>query len=84
MVLIYRIINLAFEIMNILILIRIVISWLAPYSRNDFTNLVYALTEPILKPFRTLIPMGNVRIDLSPVLAYFALKILRYIIFYLL
>ncbi len=82
--LIYRIINLAFEIMNILILIRIVISWLSPYSRNDFTNLVYALTEPILKPFRTLIPMGNVRVDLSPLLAYFALKILRYIIFYLL
>ncbi|MGL4997750.1 MAG: YggT family protein [Cetobacterium sp.] len=84
MSLIYKVVNLAFEIINILILIRIVISWLAPYSRNDFTNLVHALTEPILKPFRTLIPMGNTRIDLSPLLAYFALKILRYIIFYLL
>ncbi|WP_297598087.1 YggT family protein [uncultured Cetobacterium sp.] len=80
----YRAINLTFEIINILILIRIVISWLAPYSRNDFTNFVYSVTEPILKPFRTLIPLGNSRIDLSPLLAYFALKIVRYIIFYLL
>nr|WP_307775428.1 YggT family protein [uncultured Cetobacterium sp.] len=84
MVLIYKLINLAFEIVNILILIRILLSWLAPYSRNEFTNFVYGVTEPILRPFRTLIPMGNLRIDLSPVLAYFALRILRYIIFYLL
>lgn len=84
MISLYRIINLVFEVLNILILLRIVISWLAPNSRNDFTNLVYSLTEPMLKLFRTLIPMGNFRIDFSPILAYFALKILRYIIFYLL
>lgn len=80
----YRIINLIFEIINILILIRILLSWLAPYSRNEFTNLVYSLTEPILKPFRYLLPFGNLRMDLSPVLAYFALRIVRYIIFYFL
>ncbi len=80
----YRIINLIFEVINILILIRILLSWLAPYSRNEFTNLVYGLTEPILRPFRLLLPLGNLRMDLSPILAYFALKVIRYIIFYFL
>lgn len=80
----YRIINLIFEVINILILIRILLSWLAPYSRNEFTNLVYSLTEPILRPFRVLLPLGNLRMDLSPVLAYFALRVIRYIIFYFL
>lgn len=81
---IYRIINLAFEIINILIMIRIILSWLAPNSRNEFVSIVYLVTEPILKPFRILIPMGYSRIDLSPILAYFALKLLRNLVFYLL
>lgn len=81
---VYKLVNLFFQILNILIFIRIAISWLAPYSRNEFTNLVYVLTEPILKPFRNLIPLGSIRIDISPILAYIALNILRNIILYLL
>lgn len=81
---IYKIVGLIFEILNILLLLRVLISWLAPMSRNDFTDLVYSLTEPMLRPFRTLIPVGSMRIDFSPILAYFVLKIIRYIIFMIL
>ncbi|MCJ8343559.1 MAG: YggT family protein [Cetobacterium sp.] len=81
---IYGIINLIFQILNILIFIRIVLSWLAPMTRNEFTDVVYGITEPILRPFRVLIPIGAGRIDISPILAYLALKILRFVIFYLL
>ncbi|MEG1364189.1 MAG: hypothetical protein RSC71_01320 [Cetobacterium sp.] len=37
---IYGIINLAFEIINLLIMIRIVLSWLAPNSRNEFVSII--------------------------------------------
>ncbi|WP_320046786.1 YggT family protein [uncultured Ilyobacter sp.] len=81
---ILKIIDLAIRALKMLILIRIVISWVAPYSRNEFTHLVYQVTEPILRPFRMLIPLGSMRMDLSPILAYFALNLIRSLAFGLL
>lgn len=81
---ILKIIDLAIRALKMLILIRIVISWVAPYSRNEFTHLVYEVTEPILRPFRMLIPLGSMRMDLSPILAYFALNLIRNLVFGLL
>ena len=52
-------------------------------SRNGFTDLIYNTTEPILRPFRVLIPMGNMRMDISPIIAYFFFIILRRLIFML-
>lgn len=66
---------------NTLIVIRVILSWLSPNSSNGFTDLVYGLTEPILRPFRVLIPMGNLRFDLSPMVAYVFFLILRRVLF---
>jgi YggT family protein len=80
----YQTISLLIQIIKTLILIRIIISWVLPYSRNEFTHLVYMITEPLLKPFRVLLPIGNLRIDIAPLLAYFTLDIIRKLIFSLL
>ncbi len=77
----YQTINLLIQVIKILIMIRIVISWVIPYSRNEFTHLVYTLTEPILRPFRVLFPIGNLRLDIAPLLAYFTLDIIRKLVF---
>lgn len=71
------------SIINVLILIRIVLSWLAPYSHNGFTDFVYGITEPILRPFRVLIPIRNMRIDISPIIACIFFSIFRKIIYIL-
>ncbi|WP_319370358.1 YggT family protein [uncultured Ilyobacter sp.] len=84
MILIFNIIDLAIRALKMLILIRIVLSWVAPQSRNEFTHLVYELTEPILRPFRMLIPLGSMRMDISPILAYFALNLIRNLVYRLL
>lgn len=84
MISIFRIVDLAIRALKMLIMIRIIISWVAPYSRNEFTHLVYEITEPILRPFRMLIPLGSMRMDLSPVLAYFVLGLIRNLVFNLL
>ena len=81
MFLVYRIVNYAVEILKVLILLRIIISWVAPHSRNEFIELIYTVTEPTLRPFRIMIPLGGARLDLSPILAYYALGIVRYLIF---
>ena len=50
------------------ILIRIVLSWVAPHNYNPITALLTTLTEPILAPFRRLVPaIGG--LDISPVFA---------------
>ena len=50
------------------IIIRIVISWVAPHVHNPATTLLHAITEPLLRPFRRLLPpIGG--FDLSPIFA---------------
>ena len=61
-----------------LIIIRAVLSWFSPDPYNFLVQLLYKLTEPILYPFRRMIPMSNIGIDLSPILAILALVFLRH------
>ncbi len=49
------------------IFIRIVLSWIAPGQSNPATAIIATLTEPVLRPFRRLIPpIGG--FDISPIL----------------
>lgn len=67
-------------VFNILLLIRIVISWLtADGQGNGFVRLIYELTEPLLAPTRRLLPKGGV-IDFSPILLLLALQVLQRIL----
>ncbi len=77
------IIDYTVRILNLVIVIRVILSWLAPYTHNDFTDVVYAVSEPLLRPFRMIFPMGYSRIDISPILAYFALNLIRKLLFYI-
>ncbi|MDU1911533.1 YggT family protein [Fusobacterium sp.] len=79
-----RIFDLLITVINTLILIRVILSWISPNSSNGFTELVYNLTEPILKPFRVLLPMGNFRLDIAPIIAYIFFGIVRKVVFMIL
>jgi YggT family protein len=53
----------------------VLISWLAAQSRHPLIPLIYQLTEPVLRPFKRLVPpLGGV--DLSPLFALIALRFL--------
>ena len=59
----------------VLIIARVIISWIANQSHHPLIPLVYQLTEPVLRPFSKLIPpIGG--IDLSPLFALIALRFL--------
>ncbi len=50
------------------IFIRIILSWISPGSYNPATAIITMLTEPVLRPFRRLLPpMGG--FDISPIFA---------------
>ena len=56
-----------FWLVDILILIRVLLSWFP--MNNNFTDLVYNITEPMLKPFKDVLDKYlNLPIDLSPLL----------------
>ena len=61
--------NYILTIANWLVLIRALISWVSPDPYNPIVRFLYAATEPILAPFRRIIPIYNIGIDLSPIFA---------------
>jgi len=49
----------------IIVLIRVVFSFVSPFPTNPLSRLAWQITEPVLAPIRRLLPpMGG--IDLSP------------------
>lgn len=59
----------------ILIIARVIVSWIASQSRHPLIPLIYQLTEPVLRPINRLVPpLGGV--DLSPLFALIALRAL--------
>ncbi len=59
-----------------LIIVEVILSWVNPHA--PIAPTVRALCEPVLRPFRRLLPtIGG--IDLSPVLAFLALRILVFV-----
>ena len=73
---IVNILNILFEIFIWLLMIRIILSWL-PHNRfHPIIDYIYKITNPILEPFRNMInPIGG--IDLSPIIVFFLLGLLR-------
>jgi YggT family protein len=62
-----------------LVVFRALISWVSPDPRNPVVQILYSLTEPILAPFRKIIPPIGF-IDLSAIVAIVVLEVLRNLI----
>lgn len=57
------------------LIISVILSWVAPGSHNPGAQLVSQLCEPVLAPFRRLLPnLGG--LDISPIFAFLAIKLL--------
>jgi YggT family protein len=74
----------AIQVLTILILIEVVISWAQCAgaarisSRNQFVNTVHRITDPLLNPVRRLIPPTKTGgLDLSPMIVIFVLNMIE-------
>lgn len=73
------IINFILDIYFWSLLVSIVSSFIAPFSEHPALVLVRQLTEPIMAPFRRLLPsMGG--LDLSPIFVFLAIQILKFLL----
>lgn len=73
-----------FRIIEVLILMRIVLSWLPLRRENGFIIFIHTVTEPVLSPIRNMIARStfgkNLMFDFSPVLAYLLLGFVEYVL----
>jgi len=55
------------------ILIKVILSWVAPQNYNPMTVLLHSMAEPVLRPLRRIVPaIGG--FDISPIFAIILLK----------
>lgn len=87
MFIIYYLVNAIYWIVFILLLGRMIFSWVRvdPYDPTwgKLQSFVYRATEPMLAPIRNILPSTGM-IDLSPLILLIGLAILRQLIFGLL
>ena len=70
----YQIINGIFDLLYLLLLIRILISWIPHDRYHPIIQFLYQATDPILRPFQNIFPT-SVGIDFSPIFAFMFLGI---------
>jgi YggT family protein len=68
------------EVLKWLIIIRALMSWfVSPYSDNPLVQVIRRVTDPILRPLSEMVPLTG-GVDLSPLVAFFAIILLQQVI----
>jgi YggT family protein len=70
-----RLIEFALFVATVLILGRVLLSWVDPRGRTQLGAFVYAATEPFLAPVRRALPPTGM-LDLSPLIVLVVLSLL--------
>ena len=72
----FQIVHTFFYVYTALLVIAICLSWFPDWERYAVVRFIRALTDPYLRVFRKIIPPLGI-IDLSPIVAFFFLRILE-------
>lgn len=83
--LIPRLISSLLNVIELLIFVECILSWIV-HSNNELMSMIKTITTPILEPFRRLQYkfLGNTPIDVSPIFALIAIEIVRKLVFIIL
>ncbi len=84
MYILYNAIIKLIEIIELLILARVFLSWVPNMRDNQIVRFIYQITEPMLSPVRSMIERSsfgrNMMIDFSPIIVFLILGILKRIL----
>ena len=59
-----------------ILIAMIIVSWVAPGSRHPAIELIWQISEPVMAPFRSILPnMGG--IDFSPILLFIGINVVQ-------
>jgi uncharacterized protein YggT (Ycf19 family) len=69
-----------FGVLTFALLVRVLSSWLPRLAASRWIRWSYGATEWMLRPLRNLIPSIGGVIDITPIVAYFALQFVQWLI----
>ncbi len=70
-------VRVVFETFNWLIIARILLSWFPHDPNHPVMRFIYEITEPVLAPFRRIMPRTSMPIDFSPVIAILVVQLVE-------
>jgi YggT family protein len=76
-ILLIRSFSVFFQLINFLLVVRVLLSWVKFNPESRYIILLYNLTDPILDPFKKLLKRLNVNlemVDLSPLVAMLTIQ----------
>lgn len=68
------------QLYSLVLLGRVLISWVDPTMGNPISQFLYQATEPVLAPIRRILPPTG-PMDLSPLILFILLEVLSRILF---
>jgi len=68
--------NIIIDVLILVIILRMILSWFVHGNENALNNFLIQCTEPILKPIGRLLP-GTGPLDFSPMIAILLLELIR-------
>jgi YggT family protein len=72
------VLDILFQSLEVVIVIRVILSWANADAYNQFVRIIVAISEPFLSPFRRLLPPWKMNgLDLSPLCALLSLYFVR-------
>ncbi len=75
-----RLLNSIIDVYLLIVLIRVVLSWVNVGAPNQLVSIIYSVTEPVLEPIRRVVPnFGGM--DLSPMILIMGIFFIRNILF---
>ena len=69
-----------FRVYSILILIRVLLTWVSISPYHPAIRILHQVTDPVIAPLRRLIPPIGGTVDVSPIAALILLEILHRIL----
>lgn len=79
----WKVIHLFFNVYTLLLLVRVVSSWIPDLMRYPAMRILAAITDPYLHLFRKVIPPIGGIVDITPMIAFISLQILERIILHI-
>ena len=66
-----------FDLYSLLILINILGTWIDPYNQIGLFQWIRKFTDPYLKMFKIIIPIGSMNLDISAMLGLMILELIK-------
>ncbi len=73
-------VHLLFTVYSLMLIVRIFGSWFPSFQQSAFFRFLSHYTDPYLNIFRRFIPPIGGILDLSPIIGFFMLQVLEYLV----